>query len=225
MLKYKNLRIKCDICKKEFRSKQILALHITRLHSGKPKTFKCESCSKLFVRENQFILHTDRCQRLLCHYCGEFYLNTAFIDHLKLHLKDGFPCETCNEILPTRKSLRIHEMKHKGLLPRTCDQCGLECIGAAALKKHVDSHNGVKNHACTVCGKRYSTATSLADHMNMHSGARPYKCSLCTRTFPNMRNKTRHEKLHEKGFQRIRKDSTKKNKSVMKNCLKMSEVN
>ena len=201
----------CSECYRKFKLLNNLIDH-KKLHADDktcPK-FRCENCSKVFANDNHLRMHTTRCQEhaklKLCHKCGQFCDNRSFSDHLKSHSDTGgYTCKACNEIFSNRKSFKIHVLRHKGITPPTCDRCGFECVNASALKRHIDCHNGVKAFECKECGKKYSSVTSLNEHMVKHTGIRPYQCKLCHRSFPCRKNKVRHEKLHAKGFQRIRK--------------------
>ena len=201
----------CNECDKKFKLLNNLIDH-KKLHADDetcPK-LRCGKCSKVFANEKYLKLHTSRCQGndklQLCHNCGQFFNIQAFKHHLNSHSgTNSYECEMCNEILPNRQSFKIHDLRHKGITPPTCDKCGLECVSASALKKHIDAHNGVKAFECKLCGQRYSAESSLKDHMTKHTGSRPHQCKLCQKSFRSRRNRMRHEKLHAKGFQRIRK--------------------
>ena len=50
-----------------------------------------------------------------CHYCAKsFKLRGHIKEHVEIHFEGlSFPCTFCNSVLRSRKSLRLHNMKHK----------------------------------------------------------------------------------------------------------------
>lgn len=141
----------CNYCKKSFKSKQNLRMHINT-HTGE-KHHSCKHCHKRFTR----VGHLNR--------------------HNIIHTGERpFKCNLCDKTFNRTWSLKVHVKSHTGEKPFKCEQCYQKFRRAYALKIHLRTHTGEKPYSCEYCDKRYTTGSALKVHVSIHSNAKS-KCN------------------------------------------------
>ncbi|MEE6525203.1 hypothetical protein FKM82_025068 [Ascaphus truei] len=96
-------------------------------------------------------------EKVPCHVCGKL-LSVAYItDHMKVHNQGpNHVCELCNKGFATAAYLRVHSVKHHGLVcPRAdsflCKLCSVHCKTLAQLSGHMHTHAMSGNTGLGTC--------------------------------------------------------------------------
>ena len=145
-----------------------------RIHTGK-KPFKCESCSKAFLR------------------------NDHLTKHLRIHTGEKpYKCENCGKTFSKSSNLIVHRRTHTGEKPYKCECCGKTFSQNSSLEKHGRTHTGEKPYKCEFqgCGKAFTHGSNLLTHRRTHIGKKLYKCEGCSKAFLRKHHLTRHLRIH-----------------------------
>ncbi|XP_069140091.1 zinc finger protein 665-like [Argopecten irradians] len=203
-------RHQCELCGKEFTSKESLYHHKRGLHS-ESKPYKCEQCGASFNFNHSLRLHQLKHSGKRphqCKLCDKSYLTS---NHLKMHVegvhgnKKKYSCNVCGKAFSYTTSLRVHEMSHGNIRPYKCKTCGLGFINSHALKYHTESkHAADVWFSCDICGKNYKTEFLMKTHRRRHTadGTR-FMCDICGHLFMYKSTLEIHAAVHseEKAFQ------------------------
>ncbi|XP_077303511.1 myc-associated zinc finger protein isoform X3 [Lithobates pipiens] len=136
----------CSHCGKGFSRPDHLNSHVRQVHSSE-RPFKCQTCEAAFATKDRLRAHMVRHEeKVPCHVCGKL-LSAAYItDHMKVHNQGpNHVCELCNKGFATAAYLRVHSVKHHGLVcPRAdsflCKLCSVHCKTLAQLSGHMHTH-------------------------------------------------------------------------------------
>lgn len=134
---------RCDICGKQFTSKQYLKQHVL-IHTFKEK-FNCDVCGKTFAQ------------------------NSNLKTHLLIHAEEKkFKCHMCGKRFTVKGNLKAHLLTHYDVRQFECDVCGKKFTQKSNLKTHSLTHSEEKKYACNVCGKRFTVKNHLTRHATRH---------------------------------------------------------
>jgi len=112
--------------------------------------------------------------------CATFLKQSHYIDHLRVHSENNFPCSECHGAFNTPRNLKRHfSLNHtvrakKVSLPRqfTCPECNFSFTRQYHLKGHlinqhkIDPDTVIGDFPCPVCNKKHFTEASLQEHLN-----------------------------------------------------------
>jgi len=102
-------KLNCDTCKRRFKTKDELKIHITdHLH------YKCEFCSKTFGRKRTIVMHVSAV-------------------HLDIRT---YQCPFCPNNFHTKSNLKGHLLCHGNTDPLKCDVCGSKFMAQIHLDQH-----------------------------------------------------------------------------------------
>lgn len=169
-------RYVCNICHKQFQSKQRVSDH-TNTHSGK-RPYKCKICMKTFTAHDTWAKHVKEIHELdlrhACTVCGKKFLTLYRLNmHIKeKHLHDTdphrfFTCTMCEEKFRSYGQLVYHRrMVHtkKPVIILTCDHCKRQFHRRAYLLRHMKLHSGTNEYGCKHCHKAFSTSSGKYHH-------------------------------------------------------------
>ena len=211
----------CDICGKQFKQakslKTHLASHAIRKHSCEQCDYKAKWKKNLY--EHIRSMHKDsrapHAPSLTCEMCGaQFRHHTSLNYHReKVHLDVTFPCDLCDQVFKTRRSLGDHKQNH-GQVYR-CELCNKDfplmrrlvnhnrkVHGPNAVKKKgrsykfVNSNNETRSRMehlggqfwrCVVCDYKSNKSTNVYKHIeSKHGAGQEYECKLCHKVFKGM---------------------------------------
>lgn len=169
--------------------------------------YKCEYCSKIFLRKNQLkkhvLIHTGE-KSYKCDVCSKQF---GRLDVLKTHklthsTDKPYKCDVCFASFARTKYLKRHKIVHSGEKPFECKICVKRFSSAPGLKKHQVVHTGEKLYKCELCPRRFTSHTSLKIHKYAHTGEKLFKCEVCEKNLSNSGALAIHMRRHtgEKPF-------------------------
>ncbi|XP_030376130.1 zinc finger imprinted 3 [Scaptodrosophila lebanonensis] len=137
----------CEICHKNFKNADSLALHRKR---HMERHFQCVKCSLNYVNATELKVHYERAhvqeeQQVSCSSCGIKFQNFALLrEHeQRSHQQKTWRCETCSFEASSRARLRQHQYEHTGY-PYKCMQCEEEFIDRSKIRQHSKKAHGVE---------------------------------------------------------------------------------
>ncbi|XP_060532805.1 zinc finger protein 708-like [Cylas formicarius] len=196
--KSKNI-LECDTCKKQFKQKRFLKLHITRIHSIKKKIIEVNE--KVEVSEDKENSELELIKTGSDSDCDdEFFENGGFDDNNipsdeevirqpKLRKKyakrkDPLNCEYCGKLFNRRQHWSAHiRANHTFEKPYQCSLCEASFINSHSLLVHKRKHNNEKPYICSSCGKSFVCSGDLYHHSKIHLNKREYQCNVCEKRF------------------------------------------
>ncbi|CAG9789625.1 unnamed protein product [Diatraea saccharalis] len=198
----------CDICGGHFFEEHKLIVH-QKSHQDKSNIlYPCKECGKLFKSKHGMYYHVSRAHNaeptFHCYKCDEilFSQTLRYRHMIEVHgeLARKFPCDNCDKVYDTKKSLREHNRKnHLKVLKHECNVCERKFYLPSALKDHMASHTGERNFRCEYCGKSYPRLRALRVHMQSHETEKRYKCTLCSASYTQSNNLKNHMKTKHQG--------------------------
>ncbi|XP_063437888.1 zinc finger protein ZFP2-like [Mytilus trossulus] len=163
----------CDICGKEFCSKDDFQKH-KRIHTGF-KPFKCLICAEDFSVISNFKIHMKRHKEKENNSSGDKGNNPSNLQmHIRTHPEDE---QTNNYVEYSNEFSQFdHSQKQTRMLPilkteemfPECDLCGKEFLNKYDLQIHRRSHTGFKPFKCLICGEDFSVISNFKIHMKRH---------------------------------------------------------
>jgi len=172
----------CDICSKDFPSKQRLKAHIKR-HEGSWRDkfrFACSQCTQ-----------------------GRYQTEEKLQEHmLNDHSGKEYICSQCPTVFATNAARSIHEKRNHTEKTIKCDHCEM----MFSLQCHKNSHIRMvhikkKDKICPHCGEGFSDKDTFEAHVNRHLDYRPHSCDMCGKTFLIERDLNTHMKTHTLPYQ------------------------
>ena len=172
----------CKVCRKAFKTNQILRMHIRDKHTG--KRIKCEKCNSSFgspmaLKYHKLNAHNDlTITHFDCKYCGKKFLcEYVMKDHVNnIHTKETlYNCELCDFTTYIKKNIAVHKKKvHIRRLTHKCEYCGKEFYNSRKLtldnhiknvhpEKYVDKNKG-KVWPCYFCEFNAKDKQQLHNH-------------------------------------------------------------
>ncbi|KAK2149811.1 hypothetical protein LSH36_436g06057 [Paralvinella palmiformis] len=130
----------CPVCKKSFDKKYNMIMHWRKIHHKQTRT--CEVCKKdlTCVDDKTFSRHVDKCRNVTyqCEHCSyHTTVNMNMRRHMRVHTGNGYMCDVCSKVFPTRQRCMVHQERHKANRPRfSCEVCSKLFLTIDALKKH-----------------------------------------------------------------------------------------
>ena len=197
---------KCDICSKQYHSKESIRRHIMRHFGQMP--YKCILCAREFT-DLAFLrvhiqYHTGD-KPYLCSICGKsFTMKHDLKQHMLRHNgQKTFQCEVCSKFYLTKSELSSHLKTHKVKKPRkertksfACSECDRKYYMAKNLKAHMRLHSDDPTFICVVCWKRNTSLANLRLHMRTHTQEKPFSCNLCPLKFALSSSLLEHKRIH-----------------------------
>ncbi|KAK6641656.1 hypothetical protein RUM44_013371 [Polyplax serrata] len=218
----------CLVCHQKFSRFVELIDHQNKVHNLNLSDVDINSKTTL----EELKANIDAFAVFKCHICKEEFQNR---EELRNHCKtihntkviQPYPCSHCDRQFPAWGLLVVHERKHTGEKPYSCDVCGKQnfisqtslrrhklmhlkvysCKDCgrdfncdSALKSHIRcKHTNEKPFLCNVCGRNFSLSTILMAHMTSHSSERKYICDICGFASKTSGNHYRHKNTHKTG--------------------------
>jgi len=196
--------MQCDICHKNFISKEAIRKHV--LIHVKVKPYQCLLCLKTFVTRKALEGHQDKKMKFLCKICEiEFPCLSLLENHKKERHNNEFECETCRKFFENSKKLSIHRKIHRSkrkLVRHHCESCEKSFCSKTSLKNHqiVERHGVMESikaevFHCEQCPKTFRLSQHLKSHqLNIHIKKKLFPCPKCKTEFSDVKETQRHFK-------------------------------
>lgn len=169
--------------------------------------FKCHICKEEFsgredLRNHCKSLHNTKViQPYLCSHCDRQFPGWGLlVVHERKHTGEKpYSCDVCGkQNFISQTSLRRHKLIH--LKVYSCKECGRDFNCDSALKAHIRcKHTNEKPFLCNICGRSFSLSAILMAHMTSHSSERKYICDICGFASKTSGNHCRHKNTHKTG--------------------------
>ena len=181
-LKHRNT---CNVCLKQFESKQHLEDHISTAHTLRDfkKRLRCVICNILFKTKNK-----DK---------------STLMKHMQSEHKVGYKCPICQMKQPSLSTLNQHKIQEHNSAVKIkylCPKCGKEFIDKPKYDQHVSklSCNQLIGEKCPICEETFESMSLKSDHLaTKHKDVKLHDCSECSSRFITKNGLKRHiSKVH-----------------------------
>jgi KRAB domain-containing zinc finger protein len=171
-------KVKCEICKKNFKHLQSLRFH-QKIHES--KRFECQFCDLKYLTEGQLNHHMKfhkNPEQFKCLICGH---QTKRKEHLEMHLKThnknrekNFRCNQCDFKTNHKQSLKSHLKSHENLKEKLrkfstaikCEKCPSVLKSKRTYWRHFrERHKNIGKFQCDLCESKYGEKYTLKKHL------------------------------------------------------------
>uniref|UniRef100_A0A182QTF6 C2H2-type domain-containing protein n=1 Tax=Anopheles farauti TaxID=69004 RepID=A0A182QTF6_9DIPT len=184
--------IRCEICKRTYKTKRYLALHMAKSHgTEEERPFKCDKCGLAYPKEYLLRSHQLMHVQAECPICKKtLSSNYALKVHVtQMHSDDSNQiCATCGKMFRTKPAMERHIKEHLGLDPVEREQC-MYCQkwfnGKYNLNKHIRFLHNEKGQVfrCDVCSHESPNSRALAYHKQRVHVQEKHECEHCGKRF------------------------------------------
>ncbi|KAH8292403.1 hypothetical protein KR054_009405, partial [Drosophila jambulina] len=124
-------------------------------------------------------------------------INHNFVD--STNTKTTSSVSRGTQTIPQESSPKKTRKKSTASKTYFCDQCGKKFNDKANLNLHLVRHTGIKPFECPDCGKREFNMYLMKIHIRVkHRGEKPFACKYCDETFVDSTKRCRHQsRMHE----------------------------
>ncbi|XP_068624436.1 zinc finger protein 62-like [Battus philenor] len=208
ILKHVYMKIKCDICNEEFKSKFHLFEHKKISHASNNDSYvTCKTCDRGFKDNKKLLIHKRNHKKNICPLCSKMFISQSrFESHFQRHaLKfklhknyDVQTCSFCEKEASNENELSLHVNKsHLQIKPYNCDMCDKKFYTEYNLSSHKTVHSFYSKENCEFCDKVLNSRRDLVVHVRKHIGSKPHHCHVCRQSFYSEISQSNHmRKVH-----------------------------
>ena len=133
-----------------FVTKNNLENHMWQHKNQRNKPFKCQLCTKAYLRKSQLDAHM-RAHRGI----------------------KPFVCNECGLQFSNKSNWQRHVAEHTGERKYACPHCNKRFSRSYYLTDHMKVHTGLKPYSCHICGKQAATRSNHNSHLRTHMTREP----------------------------------------------------
>ena len=149
----------------------------------------------------------DDKKKHICDFCGKSSISKSLLKFhvLSVHQGQEFPCDQCNAILSTNKTLSNHKkIVHEKIKDFKCDLCDVSFGNKKDLSQHIElvHFENSKTFQCKLCEKSFTTNKILMSHCRKKHKDGPLnasktQCELCDKEIFSSLMQIHMKKMHE----------------------------
>uniref|UniRef100_A0A8D8GZ91 Zinc finger and SCAN domain-containing protein 2 n=1 Tax=Culex pipiens TaxID=7175 RepID=A0A8D8GZ91_CULPI len=162
-------RFTCSICFADFNYQKNLQDHLNKHKGIKPYKCRRENCNHHSYTVKERIHHEKICgkDKPICPECGlQLASPDTLIAHLGTHRAAAHPCDICDKLFKSKKTLKKHRLIHaEDRVYFPCSVCEKSLKSMAALRVHMRIHTQEKPHACHICGQGFAYKCLVKPHI------------------------------------------------------------
>ena len=158
---HEGIRFKCNVCKRDFSSKQMAVTHEFNVHGeGENTVRKCETCGEEFRYFSNLNRHIKKIHQspvmvkfTIC--SKEFTVNRTLKLHMEsVHEKKRYACDFCNKTFAYEACVIRHKKStHENLKQELkCNQCNKSFTSTRGLRYHIETNHEEKHYRCDANG-------------------------------------------------------------------------
>jgi hypothetical protein len=195
--------LKCEICYKEFGTKDSLNQHLRNVHGEKKQ---CPVCSK-FYSAGYVNIHMEshelkkHSKAFKCQICSRKFIFSSYLNrHMKIH-QQPFECDRCGKTFPQKNFLKDHLQAHLKVLvdPEAlkCQICNRTFMSEIWMNQHKRKAHGDGKFQfdCRKCPFTCKSSKILEAHRRkIHLGL---FCEACDKTLFSKQLFDSHMKAHK----------------------------
>ena len=136
-----------------------------------------------------------------CGQCGRRFTDKGNLKaHLKTHEGTKYPCEQCDKVYNSSKSLDYHNrtIHSKIIYKYFCKICDYKTHKSQIFKLHMRIHTGEKPFKCDICNTKFYQQHHLKSHKKYCNDPRGrYKCIDCGACFKTADESKNHKKTYK----------------------------
>ncbi|XP_024940382.1 zinc finger and SCAN domain-containing protein 12 isoform X2 [Cephus cinctus] len=222
----------CTICKSNFTSMPNVLKHNIQEHMTSQNDYSCLICKKVFKDKSLLIIHVEQHSNLISYrrtfYPKSFTLKKDLKKHVNHHFNEKsvhssnlpFPCPNGDIAFSSKNKQDTHlATMHDRHAIMTCEYCKIQFLKKDIAKvdekvddvrescdKKLDQHSFSKTQLndqtllCLTCSKALNQKKIRHDHNSTHASSKLYNCKECSASFTNFHALKRHVASHKKKF-------------------------
>lgn len=178
----------CNVCHREFRTREELVKHKRVVHLGQSlPRHKCRFCPKQYTSKYHCQVHENK------YHENELSSRNLIPWKIKQPTAKSYKCKLCQIVLSSKSGLNHHLQLHSEEQPFKCNICGKGFRRKDYLQGHMFTHTGEGPLKCSTCPKTFLKRLDLTRHIRYwHTNEKPFKCSACARQFARKWDCVRH---------------------------------
>lgn len=211
----------CEICNKEYRSKDDLSCHLETHVEVHPRIFDVRSVATSSLKNPRNIVlfpkNPESDLSDLTTLCDVAISTSVHFLSPRSDKKSNsgyqYSCTQCGMAFRRQKSLNSHLSVHK-VACKYCDKVFNDRGILKAHEKHLCTASvnttalsvpikpgtkfktGKRQFYCEKCLKSFSSRNGYVIHQRSHTGERPYGCRWCQKAFGDSATRHKHERIH-----------------------------
>ena len=208
----------CSICPKTFARAEYLIAHMQAHNRTK---HICEKCGHVCSSRFNLVIHLMKHSKekpFKCELCSKSFVRSDFLDnHMEVvHKKNKPKCGVCGKLFSRKDVLKRHEMMHKSV-SYDCKFCLRSFSRKDRLTAHKRTHLINGELKCSKCPAAFQRKDVLVKHEKLHE--EKVQCHICFKFLASEEKLLAHLSWHKKGINS--EGSSNANHHICETCGKV----